>query len=132
MLETLGGCRSVGVLVRLEQYAGLLLFTLLELTPRRERHLRRLRSAVRGLHAADLTGRVRPQGGSRLSGRWSLVSGCELADYLHLMSLVYDDDAPRMLAPGQPDLRVLFVPKGSFETSTLHAAACGLRRHTSS
>src|SRR5262245_49934290 len=49
------------------------------------------------------TGRaVITQGGSRVSGRWSLVSGCELADYLHLMSLVYEDGAPRMLAPGQP------------------------------
>lgn len=53
-------------------------------------------------------------GGFRLSGRWSLVSGCELADYVHLMSLVYDDGVPRMRAPGQPDLRVLFVPKGSY------------------
>ena len=54
-------------------------------------------------------------GGFRLSGRWSLVSGCELADYVHLMSLVHEDGVPRMLAPGQPDLRVLFVPKGSYE-----------------
>jgi alkylation response protein AidB-like acyl-CoA dehydrogenase len=54
------------------------------------------------------------QGGFRLSGRWSLVSGCELADYVHLMSLVHEDGAPRMVAPGQPDLRVLFVPKGRY------------------
>jgi indole-3-acetate monooxygenase len=54
------------------------------------------------------------QGGFRLSGRWSLVSGCELADYVHLMSLVHEEGAPRMLAPGQPDLRVLFVPKGRY------------------
>jgi len=57
---------------------------------------------------------VATQGGFRLSGRWSLVSGCELADYLHLISLVYADGAPRMLAPGQPDLRLLFVPKGRY------------------
>ena len=31
------------------------------------------------------------------------------------MSLVHEDGVPRMLAPGQPDLRVLFVPKGSYE-----------------
>ncbi|HKY09718.1 MAG TPA: hypothetical protein VJQ55_15825 [Candidatus Binatia bacterium] len=61
------------------------------------------------------TGRaVTTPGGFRLSGRWSLVSGCELADYLNLMSLVYADGAPRMRAPGQPDLRVLFVPKGRY------------------
>ena len=57
---------------------------------------------------------VTTRGGFRLSGRWSLVSGCELADYVHLMSLVHEDGVPRMLAPGHPDLRVLFVPKGSY------------------
>jgi alkylation response protein AidB-like acyl-CoA dehydrogenase len=54
------------------------------------------------------------QGGFRLSGRWSLVSGCEFADCLHLISLVYENGAPRMLAPGEPDMRVLFVPKGRY------------------
>jgi indole-3-acetate monooxygenase len=57
---------------------------------------------------------VTTQGGFRLSGRWSLVSGCELADYVHLISLVHEHGVPRMLAPGQPDLRVLFVPKGHY------------------
>ena len=57
---------------------------------------------------------VTTQGGFRLSGRWSLVSGCELADYVHLLSLVHENGVPRMLAPGQPDLRVLFVPKGRY------------------
>jgi indole-3-acetate monooxygenase len=54
------------------------------------------------------------RGGFRLSGRWSLVSGCELADYVHLMSVVHEDGAPCMLAPGQPDVRALFVPKGRY------------------
>jgi alkylation response protein AidB-like acyl-CoA dehydrogenase len=62
------------------------------------------------------TGQAVPTaGGFRLSGRWALVSGCELADYLHLISLVHEDGAPRLLAPGQPDLRVLFVPKGHYD-----------------
>jgi hypothetical protein len=61
------------------------------------------------------TGRaVTADKGVQLSGRWSLVSGCELADYLHLMSPVYEDGSPRMLGPGQPDLRVFFVPKGQY------------------
>jgi len=30
------------------------------------------------------------------------------------MSLVHEDGVPRMRAPGQPDLRVLFVPKGCY------------------
>jgi len=57
---------------------------------------------------------VAAHGGFRLSGRWSLVSGCELADYLHLMSLVHEHGAPRMRSPGQPEMRVFFLPKGSF------------------
>jgi len=61
------------------------------------------------------TGRaVTTEGGFRLSGRWSLVSGCELADYIYFMSLVHEDGKPRMLAANQPDLRVLFVPKGNY------------------
>jgi indole-3-acetate monooxygenase len=73
------------------------------------------------------TGRaVSAQGGFHLSGRWSLVSGCELADYLHLMSLVYEGGAPRMLAPGQPEIRLLFIPKGCYAIlDTWHAG--GLR-----
>ncbi|HEY7494453.1 MAG TPA: hypothetical protein VIH59_25550 [Candidatus Tectomicrobia bacterium] len=69
-----------------------------------------------------LAGSTRPTGqavitagGFRLSGRWALVSGCELADYVHLISLVHEDGVPRLLAPGQPDLRVLFVPRGRYE-----------------
>jgi alkylation response protein AidB-like acyl-CoA dehydrogenase len=62
------------------------------------------------------TGQAVPTGGGfRLRGRWSLVSGCELADYVHLMSLVHEDGVPRMRAPGQPDFRVFFVPKGSYD-----------------
>jgi alkylation response protein AidB-like acyl-CoA dehydrogenase len=54
-------------------------------------------------------------GGFRLSGRWSLVSGCELADYVHLMSPVHEGWMSRVLASGQPDLRVFFVPKGRYD-----------------
>jgi alkylation response protein AidB-like acyl-CoA dehydrogenase len=57
---------------------------------------------------------VATEGGFRLSGRWSLVSGCELADYIYFMSLVHEDGKPRMLTANQPDLRVLFVPKGRY------------------
>ena len=57
---------------------------------------------------------VTAQDGFRLTGRWPLVSGCELADCLHLMSVVYEDGAPRMLAPAEPDVRVLFIPKGRY------------------
>ena len=69
---------------------------------------------------------VKAPGGFRLNGRWSLVSGCELADYVHLMSLVHEDGVPSTLAPGHPDIRVLFVPKGRYAIlDTWHAG--GLR-----
>jgi len=73
------------------------------------------------------TGRaVSTEGGFRLSGRWSLVSGCELADYIYFMSLVHEDGKPRMLAANQPDLRILFVPKGRYRiVDTWHVG--GLR-----
>jgi alkylation response protein AidB-like acyl-CoA dehydrogenase len=57
---------------------------------------------------------VTEPGGFRLSGRWSLVSGCELADYVYFMSLVHEDGKPRMLTANRPDLRVLFVPKDRY------------------
>ncbi len=61
------------------------------------------------------TGKAVPaQGGFRLSGRWSLVSSCELVDSIYLLCLVHEDGAPRMLAPGQPDLRGFFMPKGRY------------------
>src|SRR5438445_5488002 len=34
-------------------------------------------------------------GGFRLTGRWSLVSGCELATWMVLWSVVHDDGKPR-------------------------------------
>jgi alkylation response protein AidB-like acyl-CoA dehydrogenase len=61
------------------------------------------------------TGQAVPaDGGFRLSGRWSLVSGCELADYLFLMSPVLEGGAPRMVAPGVPEIRVLYIPPGAY------------------
>jgi alkylation response protein AidB-like acyl-CoA dehydrogenase len=66
--------------------------------------------------SARPTGQAVPTGGGfRLSGRWVLVSGCELADYVYLMGLVHENGVPHMVAPGQPDLRVLFVPKGRYD-----------------
>jgi len=51
----------------------------------------------------------------RLSGRWSLVSGCMHADWLGLMYLVEENGQVQMLAPGAPHLRMAFVPAGSYE-----------------
>jgi alkylation response protein AidB-like acyl-CoA dehydrogenase len=53
-------------------------------------------------------------GGYRVSGRWSLVSGCQLADWLPMMAVVMDGDRPRMAASENPDTRLLIVPRGSY------------------
>jgi alkylation response protein AidB-like acyl-CoA dehydrogenase len=54
-------------------------------------------------------------GGFRVSGRWSLVSGCELADWIPVMCVVTDGAEPRMLASlGMPELRMAYLPKDSY------------------
>ncbi len=54
-------------------------------------------------------------GGFRVSGRWSLVSGCELADWIPVMCVVTEGTEPRMLASsGAPELRMAYIPKGSY------------------
>ena len=70
---------------------------------------------------------VMQQGGFRVSGRWSLVSGCELADWILLMCVITTDEGDqRMLAVGVPEMRMAYVPKGSYKIlDTWHAG--GLR-----
>ncbi len=57
---------------------------------------------------------VAVEGGFRVSGRWSLVSGCELADWIPVMGIVIEDNGPRMRAPGAPELRMAYIPRGSY------------------
>jgi alkylation response protein AidB-like acyl-CoA dehydrogenase len=53
--------------------------------------------------------------GFRVSGRWSLVSGCELAHWIPVMCVITDGTEPRMLASlGVPELRMAYIPKGSY------------------
>ena len=64
--------------------------------------------------------------GFSVSGRWSLVSGCELADWIPLMCMVMEGNTPRRLEGGMPDARMMYVPKGSYTIiDTWHVA--GLR-----
>jgi alkylation response protein AidB-like acyl-CoA dehydrogenase len=66
------------------------------------------------------------RGGYRLNGRWSLVSGCELAEWIGLMCIVEENGEPRMVQPGVPELRVVFVRRGHFHIlDTWHVS--GLR-----
>lgn len=48
-------------------------------------------------------------GGYRMSGRWSLVSGCELADWITLLCRVHEPDGRPREHAGEPELRFLYV-----------------------
>ena len=48
------------------------------------------------------------EGGYRVSGRWSLVSGCQLSDWLILMCIVHETGQPRLTPSGAPDSRFMF------------------------
>lgn len=61
------------------------------------------------------SGRARAvDGGFRVTGRWSLVSGCELADWIPVMCVVTDGTEPRVGPSGTPQLRMAYIPKGSY------------------
>jgi indole-3-acetate monooxygenase len=49
-------------------------------------------------------------GGHRASGRWSLVSGCELAAWMVLLCVVHQDGKPRLTPAGAPETRFVRVP----------------------
>jgi alkylation response protein AidB-like acyl-CoA dehydrogenase len=49
-------------------------------------------------------------GGYMVSGQWTLVSGCELADWFALRCLVLSEDLPSKLGPGAK-LKIVYLPK---------------------
>jgi alkylation response protein AidB-like acyl-CoA dehydrogenase len=64
--------------------------------------------------------------GYRIHGRWSLVSGCELAEWVLLLCVIEENGKPRMLAPELPEMRFAFLRRGDYEIlDTWHAG--GLR-----
>ncbi len=81
------------------------------------------------LHASS----TRPSGkavvngaGYRVTGRWSLVSGCELSEWLALRCIVEENGQPRMLQPGVPETRIVFLRRAQVEIiDTWHSG--GLR-----
>ena len=57
------------------------------------------------------TGRaVVVEGGYRVSGRWSLVSGCQFSAWLILMCMVHEDGKPRLTTSGAPEFRFMLCP----------------------
>jgi alkylation response protein AidB-like acyl-CoA dehydrogenase len=69
------------------------------------------------LHACSTrpTGRATATSdGYRVHGRWGIVSGCELAEWIQLLCVVEDQNGePRMLAPGVPELRFAYLRRGN-------------------
>lgn len=49
-------------------------------------------------------------GGYRVSGRWSLVSGCQLSAWFILMCIVHDHGKPRLTSSGAPESRFMLFP----------------------
>ncbi len=49
-------------------------------------------------------------GGFELTGRWRFCSNVANSDWLMGGSIVFDGDAPRTLASGRPDIRLLLFP----------------------
>jgi alkylation response protein AidB-like acyl-CoA dehydrogenase len=55
------------------------------------------------------------EGGYRVTGRWALVSGCELSAWCILMCIVYENGKPRLTPSGTPELRFMLCPTAACE-----------------
>jgi indole-3-acetate monooxygenase len=53
--------------------------------------------------------------GYRVTGRWALVSGCQLSAWFILMCGVQEDGKPRVTASGTPELRFMLCPAADCE-----------------
>ena len=53
--------------------------------------------------------------GYRVSGRWSLVSGCELGTWMVLLCVVHEDDKPRLTPARAPETRFMLIPSSQCE-----------------
>src|SRR5438067_423165 len=51
--------------------------------------------------------------GFRVSGRWSLVSGCELGSWMVLLCVVHEDGKPRLTPAGTPENRFMLIPSAA-------------------
>jgi indole-3-acetate monooxygenase len=54
-------------------------------------------------------------GGFRLTGRWSLVSGCELATWMVLWAVIHEEGRPRTSSSGGPEIRFMLLPASQCE-----------------
>ena len=66
--------------------------------------------------ASAPNGRAVPvDGGYTVSGRWPLASGAQHGDWLGVVALVFDGDAPRLDAHGAPDFKSMLLPRRDCE-----------------
>jgi len=54
-------------------------------------------------------------GGYHVTGRWSLVSGCELGTWMVLLCVIHDDDGPRPARSEAPQARFMLIPSSECE-----------------
>jgi alkylation response protein AidB-like acyl-CoA dehydrogenase len=54
-------------------------------------------------------------GGYRVKGRWSLVSGCQLVTWMVLLCVVYEGGKPRVTPTGAPENRFMLLPSEACE-----------------
>jgi alkylation response protein AidB-like acyl-CoA dehydrogenase len=54
------------------------------------------------------------EGGFRLSGTWPIVSGIDSATWFVPLAIVHEGDQPRMTPGGQPDIRLVLVPRDQY------------------
>src|SRR5581483_11306748 len=66
------------------------------------------------------------EGGYRVSGRWSLVSGCQVSDWMQLTCIVHEDGTPRLTPAGTPQGRLMFCRAADCQIVDTWAAG-GLR-----
>ena len=76
------------------------------------------RAEIFGNPEAIYAGSTRPSGRAaidgdayRVNGRWSLVSGCELAEWLALRCVIEENGQPRMLQSNVPEVRMVWVKR---------------------
>jgi indole-3-acetate monooxygenase len=55
------------------------------------------------------------EGGFRVSGRWSLVSGCQISDWVQLTCIVHENGTPHLLPNGMPQARFMFCRTSDVE-----------------
>jgi alkylation response protein AidB-like acyl-CoA dehydrogenase len=54
-------------------------------------------------------------GGYHVNGRWSLVSGCELATWMVLLCVIHEEGKPRLTPAGAPETRFMLLPSETCE-----------------